>query len=189
MMLLMRWWCWCADSADAPMLLMRWCCWCTDATDALMLLMRWCSRTFGQVWFYWHELCFCGSKVRGEGEGFLKKLCFNCFSFHVSCHNCNPKLLQPFQLLEYQMDRGGGQIWYSREMDLCPPCTEAHPPWRVGLPPGGWAIEDSPTGGGGRILPTRWVSFQMLIAPLLVFMFIFCCNLFTISDCIFSECI
>ena len=94
MVLLMRWWCWCADSADAPMLLMRWCCWCTDATDALMLLMRWCSRTFGQVWFYWHELCFCGSKVRGEGEGFLKKLCFNCFSFHVSCHNCNPKLLQ-----------------------------------------------------------------------------------------------
>ena len=63
----------------------------------------------------------------------------------------------------------------SREMDLCTLRTEAHPLWRVGLPPrwvrgggaptsptggrgrvlppGEWAIEDSPTGGGGRVLP------------------------------------
>ena len=41
-MLLMRWYCWCADAAET---LMPWCCWywwCTDAADALMLLMRWC---------------------------------------------------------------------------------------------------------------------------------------------------
>ena len=28
-----------------------------------------------------------------------------------------------FQLLEYQMCCGGGLIWYSREIGLCPPCT------------------------------------------------------------------
>ena len=30
---------------------------------------------------------------------------------------------RPFQLLEYQMCCGGGLIWYSREIGLCPPCT------------------------------------------------------------------
>ena len=52
-MLLMCWFCWCADAVDALrvwwadatdvlMLLMRWCCvwcWCADAVDALMLLI------------------------------------------------------------------------------------------------------------------------------------------------------
>ena len=89
LMMLMRWFCWCADAADALMLLMHWCYWCADAVDVLMLADLWSGlillTSAMLLWLY---------KVRGEGEGFLKKLCINCFSFHVSCHNCNPKLLQ-----------------------------------------------------------------------------------------------
>ena len=34
----------------------------------------------------------------------------------------------PFQLLEYQLWWwGGGCIWYSREIGVCPPCWRAHP--------------------------------------------------------------
>ena len=42
----MRWYCLCADAANAPLLLLMHCCWgCTDAVDAVMLLillMWWC---------------------------------------------------------------------------------------------------------------------------------------------------
>ena len=47
----------------------------------------------------------------------------------------NPQLLRTwrwqwcitFQLLEYQMWWAGGWIWYSREIELLPPCTEDPP--------------------------------------------------------------
>ena len=162
-MLFIPWCFWCADDVDALILLMRRCCWCADVADALMLLMRWCCWCADArgplVRFDFTDMsyAFVALKWGVRVRGFWKKLCFNCFSFHVSCHNCNPKLLQPFQLLEYQMDRGGGQIWYSREMDLCPPCTEAHPPWRVGLPPR-WVSHRGLTHRGGRKDPPHPVG-------------------------------
>ena len=40
------------------------------------------------------------------------------------------RLSSTFQLLEYQMCwMGGGFIWYSREIGLCPPCRRAPPSW------------------------------------------------------------
>ena len=39
-----------------------------------------------------------------------------------------------FQLLEYQMVMAEGQICYSREIGLCPPCTEATPSAEGGYP-------------------------------------------------------
>ena len=68
--------------------------------------------------------------------------------FFVNVMNINTfcisyRLPTAFQLLEYQMVVAGGQIWYSREIGLCTPCTEAHPPWRV-CPP------RAVCGGGGR---------------------------------------
>ena len=61
---------------------------------------------------------------------------------HTGCPR--KKCVSAIQLLEYQMGWAGGWIWYSREIELLPPCTEA-PRKRRNNPPfaGGGA-------GGGR---------------------------------------
>ena len=99
-MLFIPWCFWCADDVDALILLMRRCCWCADVADALMLLMRWCCWCADArgplVRFDFTDMsyAFVALKWGVRVRGFWKKLCFNSFSFHVSCHNCNPKLLQ-----------------------------------------------------------------------------------------------
>ena len=48
--------------------------------------------------------------------------------------------------------KGGSFIWYSREIDLCPPCRRAHPSRGVG-PRGRWA--EGGRGGGANPPPAR----------------------------------
>ena len=54
---LMHWCCWCADAADALMLC--WCCWCIDAADVLMLLMRWCCWCADALMLLMRWCCWC----------------------------------------------------------------------------------------------------------------------------------
>ena len=87
----------------------------------------------------------------------------NSLTSRTHCGYSRYKLNQGTE--QWQHRRGGGLlslVYTCGEMDLCPPCTEAHPPWRVGLPTR-WVkgVPPSPTGWGGWILPTRWVSLGL----------------------------
>ena len=60
-MLLMHWYCWCADAPDLLMLLMLWCCSCSDAVDTLMLLMLWCCWCTDLLMLLMHWGCWCAN--------------------------------------------------------------------------------------------------------------------------------
>ena len=68
-MLLMRWWCWCADAADAVMLLMGKNCLCADAADELLLLLRWwcwctdAANTLMLLMLLMHCRCSCADEL------------------------------------------------------------------------------------------------------------------------------
>ena len=97
LMLLMHWYCWCADAADAAdalmsdaadalMLLVHSSCWCADVADALMHL-GYCTESRSEsfahlsIAFYSSFSCFEGSLVFSPFDIFLVPLSYNLRDF------------------------------------------------------------------------------------------------------------
>ena len=61
-----------------------------------------------------------------------KQILYFMVNFHWSFHATLAALSNP--VTRVSNGYGEVQVWYSREIDPCPPCRASHRPWTVGVP-------------------------------------------------------